>query len=84
MALERHPTEVGCNTNECNPMLSAAGPLGEHPGESVVQSRGDLPPMRPSRAPPVADDQNTEGGGVWAEHLRWATPESVAVENRVL
>jgi hypothetical protein len=23
--------------------------------------------------------QNTEGGGVWAEHLRWAAPESVAL-----
>jgi hypothetical protein len=29
--------------------------------------------------PPSPTTQNTEGGGVWAEHLRWAAPESVAL-----
>ena len=32
-ARERRPTEVGCSTNGCNPMLSAAGLVGEHLGD---------------------------------------------------
>jgi hypothetical protein len=28
--------------------------------------------------PPSPTTQNTERGGVWAEQLRWAAPESVA------
>jgi len=39
-----------------------------------------LPPMRPSRAPPVADDLEHGGGrGLGGTPLRWAAPESVAL-----
>jgi len=48
--------------------------------ERGCSARGQcyLPPMRPHVPPPSPTTQNTElGGGVWAEHLRWAAPESV-------
>jgi len=31
-------------------------------------------PCAPHVPPPSPMTQNTEGGGVWAEHLRWAAP----------
>jgi hypothetical protein len=37
-----------------------------------------LPSSRapPTCPPPSPTTQNTEGGGVWAEHLRWAAPDA--------
>jgi len=61
-------------------MKHAPRVVAEHPsGAARHGGNATFLPCAPHVPPPSPTTQNTEGGGVWAEHLRWATPESVAL-----
>jgi hypothetical protein len=54
--------------------------VAEHPsGAARHGGNATFLPCAHHVPPPSPTTQNTEGGGVWAEHLRWAAPESVAL-----
>ena len=54
--------------------------VAEHPsGAARHGGNATFLPCAPHVPPPSPTTQNMEGGGVWAEHLRWAVPESVAL-----
>mgnify|MGYP003629696594 CR=1 FL=1 len=62
------------------PMKHAPRVVAEHPsGAARHGGNATFLPCAPNVPPPSPTTQNTEGGGVWAEHLRWAAPESVAL-----
>ena len=62
-------------------MKHAPRVVAEHPsGAARHGGNATSPPCAPHVPPPSPTTQNTEGGGVWGEHLRWAAPrESVAL-----
>jgi hypothetical protein len=61
-------------------MKHAPRVVAEHPGGAARHGGNATVPTCANRElPPSPTTQNTEGGGVWAEHLRWAALESVAL-----